>query len=93
MKTLIACAGTNSKVAQQPAPQVLFMSFGESSLDFELRVWILDADNMIEVRSALHQEIDRSFREAEIEIAFPQRDLHLRNLDESVLSRPPAKEE
>jgi small-conductance mechanosensitive channel len=66
-------------------PQVLFLSFGESSLDFELRVWVLDAEDRIKVKSELHQEIDRSFREANIEIAFPQRDLHLRSLDESVL--------
>ena len=85
METLIACAKSNSKVAKIPASQVLFLSFGESSLDFELRVWVWDADHRLEVKSELHQEIDRSFREAKIEIAFPQRDLHLRSLDESVL--------
>jgi len=37
------------------------------------------------VRSELHQEIDRLFREAQIEITFPQRDLHLRSIDESVV--------
>jgi small-conductance mechanosensitive channel len=85
METLIACAKTSSNVAKAPVPQVLFLSFGESSLDFELRVWVLDADERMKVKSELHQEIDRRFREANIEIAFPQRDLHLRSLDESVL--------
>jgi small-conductance mechanosensitive channel len=61
------------------------LSFGESSLDFELRVWVLDADNRLLVSSELHQEIDRRFREANIEISFPQRDLHLRSLDESLI--------
>ena len=74
-------------VAESPAPQVLFLSFGESSLDFELRVWVMDADYRLKVKSELHQEIDRRFREAKIEIAFPQRDLHLRSLDESVVLR------
>jgi small-conductance mechanosensitive channel len=87
METLIACAKTSSNVAKAPVPQVLFLSFGESSLDFELRVWVLDAEDRIKVKSELHQEIDRSFREANIEIAFPQRDLHLRSLDESVILR------
>jgi small-conductance mechanosensitive channel len=64
---------------------VLFLSFGEGSLDFELRVWVLDAEERMKVKSELHQEIDRRFREAKIEIAFPQRDLHLRSLDESVI--------
>ena len=77
METLKVCAKANSKVAQLRAPQVLFLGFGESSLDFELRVWILDADDRLEVKSELHQDIDRSFREAGIVIAFPQQDVHL----------------
>jgi small-conductance mechanosensitive channel len=88
METLMACAKANSNVAETPLPQVLFMKFGESSLDFELRVWVLDVDEMLGATTELHQEIDRSFREAKIEIAFPQRDLHLRNLDESIKLRP-----
>jgi small-conductance mechanosensitive channel len=63
---------------------VLFLNFGESSLDFELRVWVLDADERLTTKSELNQSIDRSFREANIEIAFPQRDLHLRSMDESI---------
>jgi small-conductance mechanosensitive channel len=89
METLMTCGKANSKVAKTPMPQVLFLSFGESSLDFELRVWALDAEEKLKVTSELHQEIDRNFREAKIEIAFPQRDLHLRSLDESVILRPP----
>jgi small-conductance mechanosensitive channel len=89
METLTACTKANSKVAKTPAPQVLFLSFGESSLDFDLRVWVLDADDMMNVISELHQEIDRRFREGKIEIAFPQRDLHLRSMDQSPILRAP----
>jgi potassium efflux system protein len=85
METLMASARDNSMIAASPSPQVLFLNFGESSLEFELRVWVLDADNRLVVSSDLHQEIDRRFREAKIEIAFPQRDLHLRSADESVV--------
>ena len=88
METLIACTKENSKIAETPPPQVLFLNFGESSLDFELRVWVLEADHRLVVSSELHQEIDPRFREAKIEIAFPQRDLHLRSTDESVLLQP-----
>jgi small-conductance mechanosensitive channel len=84
MKTLLECANANTMVIRGPEPQVLFLSFGESSLDFELRVWVLDADHRLKVKSELNQEIDRSFRAANIEIAFPQRDLHLRSVDGSV---------
>ncbi len=88
MEKLMACARTSSKVAETPEPQVLFLSFGESSLDFELRVWVPRAEERLTVKSELHQEIDRSFRDAKIEIAFPQRDLHLRSLDDSVNLHP-----
>jgi small-conductance mechanosensitive channel len=89
METLMACTKGNKKIAIAPAPQVLFLKFGESALEFELRVWVLDAEERLKVKSELHQEIDRRFREAKIEIAFPQRDLHLRSVDESVILRPP----
>jgi potassium-dependent mechanosensitive channel len=85
IETLMACGHSNSLVAKTRLPQVLFLSFGASSLDFELRVWVLDADYRIQVKSELHQEIDRRFREANIEIAFPQQDLHLRSVDESII--------
>ena len=87
METLKESAKGNSKVAETPTPEVLYLNFGESALEFELRVWVLDADNWLVVSSKLHQRIDRRFREAKIEIAFPQRDLHLRSLDESVISQ------
>ena len=88
IETLMACADAHAMVTKTPAPQVLFMRFGESTLDFELRVWISDVDNRLTTQSELHQEIDRRFREAKIEIAFPQRDLHLRSGDESVTLQP-----
>ena len=83
METLMTSAIESSKVVKIPAPQVLYLSFGESTLDFELRIWVPDAEERLTVISELHQEIDRRFREAKIEIAFSQRDLHLRSVDES----------
>ncbi len=76
-ETLLACAKEHDAVAKSPTPQVLFMSLGDSSLDFELRVWIPDADDRIQVRSELYHEIVKRFRDAQIVIPFPQRDLHL----------------
>jgi small-conductance mechanosensitive channel len=88
IETLMTCADEHAMVVKTPAPQVLFLRFGESSLDFELRVWISDVDNRMTTKSELHQEIDRRFRDANIEISFPQRDLHLRSVDKSVTLRP-----
>ena len=84
MKTLFDCTREVAMVVKSPPPQVLFLTFGESTLDFELRVWVWNADHRLTVRSELHQKIDQLFREKKIEIAFPQRDLHLRSMDESI---------
>ena len=63
-------------------PKVLFRGFGESSLDFELRCFVSDVDKRLDVLSDLNFAIDKAFREAGIEIPFPQRDLHLRTVPE-----------
>ena len=62
-----------------PKPRVLFRSFGESSLDFELRCYIKDIDERLQVISDLNFAIDAAFRENGIVIPFPQRDVHLKN--------------
>jgi small-conductance mechanosensitive channel len=87
MQTLVACAADNDSVMHTPEPLVFFRQFGDSSLDFELRAWIWDVSNRFRVISELHQEVDRRFREAGIEIAFPQRDLHIRSVDTPAASR------
>lgn len=68
-------------VLEDPEPQALFLEFGDSSLQLELRVWVADLDKRFLVRSELNQAIDRKFREHGVEIPFPQRDLHLRTVD------------
>lgn len=83
-ETLLACAAADDTVLKSPAPHVLFMDMGESSLNFELRVWIPDADDRLPVRSRLYEAILERFREAGIEIPFPQRDLHVRSMAESI---------
>ena len=85
IKTLEACAKGHDGVSATPKPKIIFRSFGNSSLDFELNVWILDFDDRYIIQTELRRKIDQSFREAGIEITFPQRDLHLRSVDETVL--------
>ncbi|MDY6943548.1 MAG: mechanosensitive ion channel [Pseudomonadota bacterium] len=77
---LLDVAKTNSNVLQEPPPSAFFARFGESSLDFELRVFIPTPDVLLDTRHQLLMEIDRKFREAKIEIAFPQRDIHIRHI-------------
>ena len=66
-----------------PAPRALFMGFGDSSLDFELRVRIHRIDRRFSVQSDINFAIDNAFREAGISIPFPQRDLHLITLPDN----------
>jgi small-conductance mechanosensitive channel len=76
---LLEAAGTQPEILETPPPKVLFMDFGASSLDFQLRVWVrIKANTSLDgIRSALRFEIDRRFAEAGLEMPFPQRDVHL----------------
>jgi len=61
-------------------PKVLFRGFGDSSLDFELRVFLKEINGRLIVISDLNFAIDKAFRVANIEIPFPQRDVHVRSV-------------
>ena len=76
-----------------PAPRALFMGFGDSSLDFELRVRIARIDRRFSVQSDINFSIEQAFREANITIPFPQRDLHLISFPEQQKPEVPPKEE
>ncbi|MGI9304599.1 MAG: mechanosensitive ion channel domain-containing protein [Gammaproteobacteria bacterium] len=62
-----------------PQPQVLFVGFGDSALNFELRFFVSQIDRLFLVTSDINFAIDAAFREAGIEIPFPQRDIHIRS--------------
>jgi small-conductance mechanosensitive channel len=77
-KLLIEVAASNTGVLKDPSPDVLFENFGDSSLDFNLRVWTDEySDKPKVLKSQLYYAIFKKFREHQIEIPFPQRDLHL----------------
>lgn len=80
-KLLRQVAEQHNNVLINPAPMVIFNDFGASTLDFILRVWISDINVGISVMSELRSDIDAIFRENDIEIAFPQMDIHLRTAD------------
>ena len=76
---LLQVASENDDVLEDPAPQVFFVDFGNSSLDFELGVWLNQPAREPDIASALRFRIDAIFRESGVEIPFPQRDLHIRS--------------
>ena len=75
---LLAAAAECPAVLGNPPPAVLHWDFGASTLDFKLRVWLADVSGAVTAMSTVRGSIDRLFREAGVEIAFPQTDLHLR---------------
>lgn len=75
----------NDALVKNVNPQVLFRDFAESTLNFELRVRAKDQNKALQTESDLRAEIDTRFRENSIEIAFPQRDLYIKNLEGSIL--------
>jgi potassium efflux system protein len=87
IKILLDCAHRNPMVLSTPAPIAYFLAFGSSSLDFELRVWIPEFLEKIQVLSDLNQDIESEFDMNGIEIPFPQTDLHVRSIDESIAPR------
>ena len=82
---MLEIAGQTEAVLKYPRPDVIFIDHADSALIFRLRVW-LQVDDYWSVASQIRLEIDRRFNELGIEIAFPQRDLHIRSVDKSLSS-------
>ena len=80
MKLLASVANNHSDILKYPAPVVLFSNFGASTLDFTLRFWVRDYDVSVKTASELLFEIDQLFRKNNIEIAFPQMDVHIKDM-------------
>ncbi|HMQ11370.1 MAG TPA: mechanosensitive ion channel [Oligoflexia bacterium] len=69
----------NSQILKKPVPTVLFESFGDNALLFEVIFWV-EVDNLLQrrqIESSLRFEINQLFTKHKITIAFPQRDVHL----------------
>ncbi|MAZ50038.1 MAG: mechanosensitive ion channel protein MscS [Halobacteriovoraceae bacterium] len=78
---LIEVANENNHVLQSPKPDVLFIEFGDSSLNFELRVWTQSHINRPGIlKSDLNYAIARKFDELGIEVPYPQRDIYVKEL-------------
>lgn len=79
---LLQAALAHPDVLPAPAPDVIFTEYGDNSLNFSLRVWTLKKAHISAVlRSDLYFDLFRRFTAANIELPFPQRDLHIRSSD------------
>ena len=75
---LLSVARGRRQVLAYPAPVALFLGFGESSLDFELRCWTEEFDDWVTIRSQLGLDLHRQLGDAGIEVPFPQRVVQLK---------------
>lgn len=76
---LMDIAQNNKNVLKTPEPEVFLLNFGDSSLDFRLRVWLSNPKNRLDIRSEINFAIVHEFRKNNVEIPFPQRDVWMRN--------------
>ncbi len=80
---LLQVANENPDVLKEPPnePAVLFREFGDSSLNFELWCIINNVNDKFKVQSELNFAINKIFKDHDITIAFPQRDIHIKSGD------------
>jgi len=81
---LLDVADKHKDVLDDPAPAVIFNELGDSSLNFELRVHIKDLDHFPIVHSSVLTDVFERLRLEEIEIPYPQRDVHIRELPDTL---------
>lgn len=80
MRLIVEAAQDIPRVLENPKPVCQLKNFGDNSIDMELRIWISDPENGISnVRSAVRVSIWDAFKEHDIEIPFPQRDVHIKS--------------
>ncbi|BAY50770.1 hypothetical protein NIES2134_116530 [Thermostichus vulcanus NIES-2134] len=90
-EVLLNIAYSESDVLREPAPRVIFREFGDSALNFELWVWTDAIERRVFIKSSLNFKIDYYFRQHNISIPFPQRDIWIRNAPALSLVSEPAK--
>lgn len=77
--SVLEAVKVHPEVLRYPQPQIWFQGFGDSSLDFDVLVWIREPRQQFRIRSDLYYLIEANLRRYQIEIPFPQRDLHVRS--------------
>lgn len=83
-KLLIDIAKQHDNVLKYPAPNVIFTDFAASTLNFTLRFWVTDYDVGVRTSSDIRMSINKIFAENDIEIAFPQLDVHLKDAPKDI---------
>lgn len=83
-EALLDAARKEKRTLSNPSAKVLFTGFGDSALNFELLVWIKYPPLTDSIKSALNFLIESELRARNISIPFPQRDLHIKNINDLI---------
>lgn len=76
---ILLAAARHPKLLADPAPSVAFTGIGESALNFDLFAWVTDPGDQWAVASDLRYQVWDALKAAGIELAYPQRDIHVRS--------------
>ena len=88
VKLMLKAAEESPRVLDLPRANVWWTEYGDSSVNFEVLVWIKDPEEGVgNVRSDVLQRLWFLFKENGVEIPFPQRDLNLRNIPDDLIER------
>ncbi|MDE1463113.1 mechanosensitive channel MscK [Spartinivicinus poritis] len=87
-KLLLKAAHEHPKVLHDPAPDVFFLAFGDSTLNHELRIHVQELRDRLPVIDQLNRTINQLFAKHNIEIAFPQQDIHIKEWPQQMLPSP-----
>ena len=87
-RLLLQAASEDHRILRDPPVTAVLEQFGDSTLEFELRIFVAGLDAFPDIRHDLNTRIDGLFRESGIEMAFPQRDIHVRSIDAALGTLP-----
>jgi len=91
LEILVKTAYEHPEVLTDPKPYAIFIGFGNSSLDFELRCYLPSIEGRLRIPSEIRVEIYKTLAEKNITIPFPQRDVWIREINTQ--PKPPGKKE
>lgn len=78
---LLEAATEEDRVLKDPKPEAFFTAFADSTLNLELRLFVNAMADRLEMTHKVNTKIAQKFKEAGLEIAFPQMDVHLHQVD------------
>ncbi len=89
-KVMMDTVRSTPLILAEPAPSVLCVGFGDSALNFSIRIFVSELSNRLPVTHDLHMRLEKALREHNISIPFPQRDIHIHSItQESETTKTP----